>query len=186
MATNIKGVTGLTGRYASALFDLADENNALDDVAKDLGLLQELIDESDDLSRMIKSPIISRDEQTRAMMAILDRGKFSDLTKKFIGLISSNRRLFAVIGIIDDYLSILSNKRGEITADVVSAVPLSKDQEGKLLEKLDSVVTGEVSLRLNVDPGLLGGLVVKIGSRMVDSSISSKLQRLRLAMRGFG
>ena len=186
MASNIKGVTGLTGRYASALFDLADENNALDDVAKDLGLLQELIDESDDLSRMIKSPIISRDEQTRSMMAISDRGKFSDLTKKFIGLISSNRRLFAVRGIIDDYLTILSSKRGEITADVVSAVPLSKDQEGKLLEKLDSIVTGEVSLRLNVDPGLLGGLVVKIGSRMVDSSISSKLQRLRLAMRGFG
>ena len=186
MASNIKGVTGLTGRYASALFDLADENNVLDDVAKDLALLQELIDESDDLSRMIKSPIISRVEQTRSMMAILDRGKFSDLTKKFVGLISSNRRLFAVRGIIDDYLTILSSKRGEITADVVSAVPLSKDQEGKLLEKLDSIVTGEVSLRLNVDPGLLGGLVVKIGSRMVDSSISSKLQRLRLAMRGFG
>ena len=186
MASNIKGVTGLTGRYASALFDLAEENNVLDDVAKDLTLLQGLIDESDDLSRMIKSPIISRDEQTRSMMAILDKGKFSDLTKKFIGLISSNRRLFAVRGIIDDYLTILSSKRGEITADVVSAVPLSKDQEGKLLEKLDSIVTGEVSLRLNVDPGLLGGLVVKIGSRMVDSSISSKLQRLRLAMRGFG
>ena len=186
MASNIKGVTGLTGRYASALFDLAEENNVLDDVAKDLALLQELIDESDDLSRMIKSPIISRDEQTRSMMAILDKGKFSDLTKKFVGLISSNRRLFAVRGIIDDYLTILSSKRGEITADVVSAVPLSKDQEGKLLEKLDSIVTGEVSLRLNVDPGLLGGLVVKIGSRMVDSSISSKLQRLRLAMRGFG
>ncbi len=186
MASNIKGVTGLTGRYASALFDLAEENNVLDDVAKDLALLQELIDESDDLSRMIRSPIISRDEQTRSMMAILDKGKFNDLTKKFIGLISSNRRLFAVRGIIDDYLTILSNKRGEITADVVSAVPLSKDQEGKLLEKLDSIVTGEVSLRLNVDPGLLGGLVVKIGSRMVDSSISSKLQRLRLAMRGFG
>mgnify|MGYP001457528712 FL=1 len=186
MASNIKGVTGLTGRYASALFDLAEENNVLDDVAKDLTLLQALIDESDDLSRMIKSPIISRDEQTRSMMAILDKGKFSDLTKKFVGLISSNRRLFAVRGIIDDYLTILSSKRGEITADVVSAVPLSKDQEGKLLEKLDSIVTGEVSLRLNVDPGLLGGLVVKIGSRMVDSSISSKLQRLRLAMRGFG
>ena len=91
------------------------------------------------------------------MMEILDRGEFSDLTKKFIGLISSNRRLFALRGIIDDYLTILSNKRGEITADVVSAVPLSKDQEGKLLEKLDSVVTGEVSLRLNVDPDLLGG-----------------------------
>tara|TARA_B100000131_G_scaffold19394_1_gene19088 strand:+ start:1859 stop:2419 length:561 start_codon:yes stop_codon:yes gene_type:complete len=186
LATNIKGVTGLTGRYASALFDLADENNVLDDVAKDLSFLQELIEESDDLSRMIKSPIISRDDQTKSMMAILDKGKFSNLTKKFIGVISSNRRLFALRGIIEDYLTILSNKRGEVTADVVSAVPLSKDQEVRMLEKLDSVVPGEVSLRLNVDPGLLGGLVVKIGSRMVDSSVSSKLQRLRLAMRGIG
>ena len=186
MASDTTGVTGLAGRYATALFELADEQNALDQVADDLRALSELIDENDDLNRMVRSPVISRSEQGAAMDAILAQAGASDLTRKFIGLTSANRRLFALMDIIKGYLLILAGRRGELTADVTSAQPLNDKQTQDLLDVLKRAVGGNVSLNTTVDPDLLGGLVVKIGSRMVDSSLSTKLQQLRLAMRGVG
>ena len=186
MASDTTGVTGLAGRYATALFELADEQNALAQVANDLRALSELIDENDDLNRMVRSPVITRSEQGAAMDAILAQAGASDLTRKFVGLTSANRRLFALMDIIKGYLLILAGRRGELTADVTSAQPLNDKQTQDLLDVLKRAVGGNVSLNTTVDPDLLGGLVVKIGSRMVDSSLSTKLQQLRLAMRGVG
>ena len=186
MASDTTGVTGLAGRYATALFDLADEQNMLDEVADDLRKLSELISSNDDLNRMVRSPVISRIEKGAAMDVILAKAGSRDLTRKFIGLTSANRRLFSLMNIIEGYLLLLAGRRGELTAEITSARPLNDGQTQDLVDVLKQAVGGTVSLNTKVDPSILGGLVVKIGSRMVDSSLSTKLQQLRLAMRGVG
>lgn len=186
LASDTTGVTGLAGRYATALFELAEEQDTLDQVADDVRTLAMLIDGNDELTRMVRSPVISRSAQGAAMDAILTRAGASDLTRKFVGLTSSNRRLFALMDIINGYLMILAGRRGELTADITSAQPLNDKQTQDLLDVLKRTVGGNVSLSTKVDPDLLGGLIVKIGSRMVDSSLNTKLQQLRLAMRGVG
>ena len=186
LASDTTGVTGLAGRYATALFELAEEQDTLDQVADDVRTLAMLIDGNDELTRMVRSPVISRSAQGAAMDAILTRAGASDLTRKFVGLTSSNRRLFALMDIINGYLMILAGRRGELTADITSAQPLNDKQTQDLLDVLKQSVGGNVSLNTKVDPNLLGGLIVKIGSRMVDSSLNTKLQQLRLAMRGVG
>ena len=179
-------VTGLAGRYATALFDLAESENALDQVADDLRQLDQMIADSADLTRMLRSPVLSRTEQGVAITAILEAAGSSEITRKFAGVVAQNRRLFALTDIIDGYLAILAGRRGEVTAEVTSASPLTERQQADLEATLKSSVGGSVSIKSTVDPGLLGGLVVKLGSRMVDSSLRTKLQQLRLAMRGVG
>ena len=186
MASDTTGVTGLAGRYATALFELAEEQNALDLVAEDVRTLAALIDGNDELARMVRSPVISRSAQGAAMDAILASAGASNLTRKFVGLTSANRRLFVLMDIINGYLMILAGRRGELTADVTSAQQLNDKQAQDLLDVLKRSVGGNVSLNTKVDPDLLGGLIVMIGSRMVDSSLNTKLQQLRLAMRGVG
>ncbi len=186
MATDNTGATGLAGRYATALFELADTEGALDEVADDLKSLDRMILGSADLTRMIRSPVISRDEQGAAMNALLTAAGAGGLTRKFAGVLAGNRRLFALPEIIDQYLAILAGRRGEMTAEVTSAAKLSGKQLATLEATLKRSVGGEVSINEKVDPDVLGGLVVKLGSRMVDSSLNTKLQQLRLAMRGVG
>ena len=180
-------VAGFTGRYANALFELADEANSVDAVAKDLAAIKGLIDESEDLDRMVRSPAISREQQRRAMDAVLGKGGANSLVRKFIGVIAANGRLFALKQIVSRFLDDLSARRGEVSAEVVSAIPLDAALE-KELHKAVSHVAGsdKVSLTMRVDPSLIGGLVVRIGSRMIDSSIKSKLNRLELTMKGVG
>jgi F-type H+-transporting ATPase subunit delta len=179
-------VTGLSGRYATALFDLAESASALDQVADDLRQIEAMTAESDDLSRLIRSPAISRADQSAAMQALLEKVGAAELTRNFIGVVASNRRLFVLGDIIKDYLMVLAGRRGEMTADVTSAKPLSDGQQAEIVTALQTSVGGKVSLNSTVDPELLGGLVIKIGSRMVDSSLQTKLQHLKLAMRGVG
>lgn len=186
VSSDTTGVTGLAGRYATALYDLAESQNALDQVADDLRGLAQLIADSAELSRMVRSPAISRSEQGAAMLAILDQVGASELTKNFIGVTAANRRLFVISDIINGYLAILAGRRGEMTADVTSATPLSENQTAQLETALQGSVGGSVSINAKVDPGLMGGLIVKLGSRMVDSSLRTKLQQLRLVMRGVG
>ena len=186
MESDTKGVTGLTGRYASALFELADERDVRDRVAEELRVVVRLIEENNDLDRLLRSPIIPRIEQGAAMEAILEKAGASELTKKFVGLTSSNRRLFVLREIIRDYLLILSNRRGEVTAEVTSAEPLSDQQTSEILKVFKAALGEKVNLTTRLDASILGGLVVKIGSRMIDSSLKNKLQKLRLALRGVG
>lgn len=177
---------GLAGRYASALFDLADERKELDQVAEELKALKAAIAESEDLRRFIRSPLYDRDEQSKAMAAILDKAGAGELTRRFVLVVAHNRRLFALPGMIDAFLAELAHRRGEVTAQVTAANDLSDSQKDALLAALRKVVGGKVQMDLRIDRSLIGGLVVKVGSRMIDTSLRSKLERLELAMKGAG
>ncbi|WP_299620960.1 F0F1 ATP synthase subunit delta [Pelagibius sp.] len=186
MAGDNTSLSDLAGRYASALLDLADDRKALDEVAADLKALRALIDESADLRRLLTSPIYSRAQQSKAIAAILEKAGIGELTKRFVLVVADNHRLFALPAMIEGYLAELARRRGEITAEVTSARSLSDGQQAALLDALRATVGSKVQLDLQVDPALIGGLVVKVGSRMIDSSLRSKLQRLQLAMKGVG
>ncbi|MBN35952.1 MAG: F0F1 ATP synthase subunit delta [Rhodospirillaceae bacterium] len=186
MATEDSVVTGLSGRYARALYELAYESKQLDQAADDLRALSAALSESDDLRRLVDSPVLSRDEQGKAMTAIMDAMKTGDLVCNTVGLLAQQRRLFALDDIISDYLRLLAAHRGEATAEVTSARELSGDELDKLRAALKDIVGRDVAVETKVDPDLLGGLVVRIGSRMLDSSIRTKLERLELAMKGVG
>lgn len=177
---------GLAERYSQALFDLADEQRVVDTIAKDLDGLAAMIDSSPDLNRLIRSPVISRSDQMRAMEALVNAADMHELTGKFIGLLARNRRLFILPVIIRAYRRLLARRRGETAAEVTSAQKLSATQLEALAAQLKKVVGTDVSVADRVDPSILGGLIVRVGSRMVDSSLRTKLQRLRLAMKGVG
>ncbi len=181
-----QGSTGLAERYAGALFDLAEADGALDQVNGELQGLAELIRNSKDLERAIRSPVISRADQRNAMDAILEKQGTSSLTRRFVGLVAHNGRLFALPGIIAAYKLRLERSRGETSADVVSAQPLTQEQLAAVGAALKEAVGSQVVLSARTDPSLLGGLVVKLGSRMVDSSLKTKLLRLSFAIKGIG
>lgn len=173
-------------RYATALFELAESQNALDQVAGDLKTLKAMIRESADFCRLLDSPVLSRAEQGKAIIALAQAAKFSALTTNFLGLAAKNRRLFALAGMIEAFLGYLASKRGEVSAKVAAAVPLTDAQLESLVSTLKTTFGGNVAVDVTVDPALLGGMVVKVGSRMVDSSLRTKLQHLKLAMKGVG
>ena len=174
----------LAGRYASALYELADKDRVLDAIAEDLVKFRQLMLESEDLKRPIRSPVISRADQNSGLMTVLEKANASSLTKKFIGAVVMNRRIFVIAEIIDVFLSELAERRGEIKATVISAVELSARQLKDLTASLNKSLGQKVSIDLTVDTSLIGGLIVRVGSRMIDSSIRSKLERLQIAMKG--
>lgn len=184
MATEGTGVSGLAARYATALFDLADEQKALDQTAKDLAFLKQLLAESADLRRLVASPLIARADQARAMDAVLANAEMSALVRNFVGLVAQNRRLFALTGMIDGFLAELARRRGEQTAKVTAAAPLTAAQEEAIIETLRKALGSKISINVQVDPSLIAGMVVKVGSRMIDSSVRTKLNKLKLAMKG--
>ncbi len=177
---------GLAGRYATALFELADEAKKLDRVADDLSSLKEMIEQSEDLQSLVRSPLYGRDQLRAAMDGILARTDVDDLTRRFVLVVTENRRLFTLPQIINAYLAELARRRGEVTAKVTAARELTSDQQTALADALHKVAGGRVKIDLKVDPELLGGLVVQLGSRMIDTSLKSKLERLQLAMKGVG
>ena len=186
VATNDTIVEGVAGRYASALFDLASDSGKVADVETDLVTFQGLLDQSPDLVRLVRSPVIATDDQSKAIAAILDKVRISGLAANFLKLVTSNRRLFSIQDIIKAYRALAARSRGEVTAEVTSAVPLNNEQTAALKETLKASVGKDVTLQARVDPGLLGGLVVKVGSRMIDSSLKTKLQNLKVVLTGAG
>jgi len=186
LASEATGVSGLAERYATALFDLADERRILDEVASDLRELRAMLAGSADFALLVRSPSLTRGEQGKAIAALAARAGFSPLVRDFLAVVARNRRLFAVSAIIEAYLAKLAERRGEVTAEVTAARPLSETQLARLSEQLRRSVGRRVSVNARVDPGLIGGMIVKLGSRMVDGSLKSKLQRLQLAMKDLG
>jgi F-type H+-transporting ATPase subunit delta len=186
LASEATGVSGLAERYATALFDIADERRGLDEVASDLRQLRAMLAASVDLTRLVRSPILSRHDQAGAMAALAQRAGLSPLVRDFLAVVARNRRLFAVPAMIDAFLEKLAERRGEVTAEVVAAQPLSEAQLDALSEHLRRTVGRRVFVDARVDPRLIGGIIVKVGSRMVDGSVESKLRRLQLAMKGIG
>lgn len=167
-----------------ALFELAREQDALDAVAGDLGSFRELLEASADLRRLIHSPVLSREEQRRAITAVAAKGGAHDLTRRFLGLLAEKRRLFALPDVIDAYEAMLAAHRGEIKAEVISAVALTDEQRQTVERQLAEAAGQQVKIVTAVEPGLLGGLIIRIGSRMIDASLRSKLHQLELAMKG--
>jgi F-type H+-transporting ATPase subunit delta len=177
--------TGVAGRYASALFELADNAKSLDQVAQDLTTFRTMAGESADLKRLLASPVIGRALQSKALLAVLDAAGIKGLTRNFIGTVAANGRARELVAMAAAFLAELASRRGETTVAVTSAVPLSPAQQQQLSDALRSVLgSTKVSIDARVEPDILGGLVVKVGSRLFDSSIRSKLQRLQLAMKG--
>lgn len=173
----------MAGRYAAALLDLAKEQNALAEVEENLNKFQSLMDESEDLRRLVRSPVFSAEDQGKALGAVLAKAQIGGLAGNFLKLIARNRRLFAVTDMIRSFKALTAKARGEVPAEVTSAVALSDAHLTQLKEALKASVGKDVQLTTRVDPGLLGGLVVKVGSRMVDSSLRTKLNSIKYAMK---
>jgi F-type H+-transporting ATPase subunit delta len=175
---------GLAGRYANALFELAQEQKAVDAVSADLASLRRAMETSADLTRLVRSPVFSAADHARALKAILDKMGANELTTKFVLLLAQKRRLFVLLQIMSAYEHLVAKSRGETEAEVTAARTLSDGEIAELKAALKSKLGKEPRLHTKIDPSLLGGLVVKVGSRMIDSSLRTKLDGLRAAMKG--
>ena len=177
-------ISGMAGRYATALFELALENKAVDAVKKDLDQFDALIAGSADLSRLVRSPVFDADEQLKALHAVLAKAGIGGLAANFLRVITTNRRLFAVRDMIRGYHALVARHKGEVMAHVTVAEKLSDTHLDALKSALKSVTSGKnIDLDVKVDPAIIGGLIVKVGSRMVDSSLRTKLNSIKLAMK---
>ena len=172
------------GRYAAALFEIAKDEKQLAQVESDVRTFQGMLAESEDLRRLVRSPVITAENQADALTALFGKAGISGLTANFLRLIARNRRLFAVADMLKNFRALLARERGEVSADVASAHPLSADQLNALKDALSAQVGKDVQIDTRVDPNLLGGLIVKVGSRMIDSSLRTKLNNLKVAMKG--
>lgn len=179
-------VSGLSGRYAVALFDLAKEGGDLESVAADLDSIDAMMRDSADLMRLVRSPVISREDQGKAMDAVMAQAEIGATTRRFIGLVARNRRLFSLGAMIGSFRQLLASHRGEVTAEVTSAQALDADQLSAVSASLAKAVGREVNVTADVDESLIAGLVVKVGSRMIDNSLRTKLQNLQFAMKEVG
>lgn len=179
-----KAEGGLAGRYANALFELARDQKAIDAVSADLASLRRALETSPDLSRLVRSPVFSAADHAKALTAILDKMGATALTAKFVLLLAQKRRLFVLTQIIAAYERLVARARGETEAEVTAARALSGGEITELKAVLKSKLGKEPRLHTKIDPTLLGGLVVKVGSRMIDSSLRTKLDGLRSAMKG--
>ncbi len=186
MADSSALVSGVAERYASALFDLAREGKALDAVAGDLARIEALVEGSADLKRLIMSPVFSAEEQLAAVSAIMEKAGIRGTAANFVRVVARNRRLFALPGMIRGYREMLARHRGEVTATVTSAEPLSETHLAALREALKASLGKDVALDAKVDPALIGGLVVQVGSRMIDTSLRTKLNAMKFAMKEVG
>ena len=184
MAGEDQTISGMAGRYATALFELALENKAVDAVKKDLDQFDALIADSADFRRLVRSPVFDADEQLKALSAVLAKAGIGGLAANFLSVITTNRRLFAVRDMIRGYRALVARHKGEVTARVTVAEKLSDTNLDALKSALKAVTSGkDIDLHVKIDPAIIGGLVVKVGSRMVDSSLRTKLNSIKLAMK---
>ena len=184
MASKNSHSAGLALRYATAAFELAAEERAINQLAADFAQLKTLLQESPELARLVRSPLFTREEQAKGMEAVLAKAGAGDLTRKLVLLLAQKRRLFALAGIIRAFEFLLARHRGEVAAEVTSAHELSAAETAELRRVLKDKLGREPRLTAHVDSKLLGGLVLKVGSRMIDSSLRAKLDGLRAAMKG--
>jgi len=179
-------VSSAAGRYATALFELAGETDALAQTEQDMAALGLALEASDDLRALISTPIYTRDQQARAMASVAETMGLSALVRNVVGLMAGKGRIFMLGGVIDIFAQLMADHRGEVTADVTAARALSDAQQAGLIGTLKATIGREVKLNVTVDEDIIGGLVVKVGSKMIDTSIRSKLASLQNAMREAG
>ena len=186
MAAEHQSVSGVSGRYATALFELARDERSIDQIKADLDAFAGLVDQSSDLSRLVRSPVFTADEQAKGLNAVLAKAGIGGTTAKFLGVLTANRRLFAVRDVIRAFNVLVARFKGEASADVTVAEPLNDKNLDALKAALKSVTGKDVALNVKVDPSIIGGLIVKLGSRMVDSSLRTKLNSIKHAMKEAG
>ncbi|MDG2187533.1 MAG: F0F1 ATP synthase subunit delta [Hyphomicrobiales bacterium] len=171
-------------RYAKAIFELANENEILDQVSNDLFTLEKAIIDSKDLRRLISSPTFSSDEQMQVMEQILNKQKATDIIKNFINVLIKNRRINILVSIIGGFNLLILSNSGEVRAEVTSAQDLSMEQLDGIKSNLKKLTEKEIKLETKLDPEIMGGIIVKIGSQMIDTSVSTKLNNLKILMKG--
>jgi F-type H+-transporting ATPase subunit delta len=176
-------LSGVAARYASALFEVAQDAGSVEAVAGDLDRFDEVVQSSPDLARLIRNPIFTAEEQERAISAILERLGVAGLTRNFIRLVASKRRLFALPDMIRVFRRLVSDSKGIVQAQVVLAERPSDAVMNEITAALREVAKAEVALDVKIDPSLIGGIIVKIGSRMVDASVRTKLNSIRLSLK---
>ena len=186
MAAEDPSVSGVSGRYATALFELARDEKSIDAVRADLDRFDAMLADSADLSRLVRSPVFSADTQAKALAAVLDKAGISGTSAKFLKVLTANRRLFAVSDVIRAFRALVARFKGEATADVTVAEQLNDKNLDALKTALKSVTGKDVTLNVKIDPSIIGGLVVKLGSRMIDSSLRTKLNSIKHAMKEAG
>lgn len=173
----------MAGRYANALFELALETNAFDAVSADLEKFDAMVAGSPDLQRLVRSPVFGAEEQTRAVAEVLNKAAIGGLAAKFIKLVAGNRRLFAVRDMIRGFKALVAKHKGEVMAQVTVAEKLNDARLNEIKAALKTVTGKDVQVDVQVDPAIIGGLIVKVGSRMVDSSLRTKLNAIKFAMK---
>ena len=183
MASQLSSGDLISERYASALYDLAVEKKIVDLVLEDLTFIQKCIQENKDLKLLAKSPLITSSDKLNIFEKILSKQKADNLTNTFLKVISNNRRFAKLSSIISHFMNINSQKRGNVLADVTSADELSDNQKNVIKDQLKQTLGEKLSLNFNVDRKIIGGLIVKVGSKMVDSSLATKINKLKIAMR---
>jgi F-type H+-transporting ATPase subunit delta len=179
-------VSGVAGRYATALFELALESNAIDRIRADLVKFQALLGESADLQRLVRSPVFAADVQVKALDAVFKSAGIGGTAANFLRLVASKRRLFAMSDIIRDFNLLVANHKGEVSAKVTVAEPLSAARLAEVKAALAEVTGKDVVVDVKVDPSIIGGLIVKLGSRMIDTSLRTKLHAIKNAMKEVG
>jgi F-type H+-transporting ATPase subunit delta len=176
----------VSGRYATALFELARDEKSIDAVRADLDQFDAMLNDSADLKRLVRSPVFAADTQSKALAAVLDKAGITGISANFLKVLTANRRLFAVSDVIRAFRALVARFKGEASADVTVAEPLSDKNLDALKTALKAVSGKDVTLNVKVDPSIIGGLVVKLGSRMVDSSLRTKLNSIKHAMKEAG
>jgi F-type H+-transporting ATPase subunit delta len=176
-------VSGMAGRYATALFELARDEKAIDSVKADLDRFDLMLAESPDLTRLVRSPVFSAEQQGKALSAVLALAGIGGLAAKFLAVVAANRRLFAARQILEDFRALVAGHKGEVTADVTLAQKPDDRQLAAIKDALRAVTGKDVQVDVKVDPSIIGGLIVKLGSRMVDSSLRTKLNSIKHAMK---
>lgn len=177
-------VSGLAGRYATALFELARESNTIDAVAASLKTVTAALDEGGDFAALVTNPLVGREAGAKAVTAVARALGLDSITTNFLGVLAQNRRLAVLRDVVRDFGVLVSAHRGEVAAQVTAAHALTDEQVAQLKQKLKAGLGQEVVVDLRIDPSILGGLIVKVGSKMIDSSLKTKLDTLSLAMKG--
>ena len=184
MASKISSGDLISERYGSALYDLASEKKCIDSILNDFEVAEKVFKESSELRHVIRSPLVNSDEKLNILLKIFSQSKLHDLTTTFLKVLNDNKRISNLISIILQFKKINSEKRGDITADVTSADELSEDDKNNITNQLKNSLGQKLSLNFDVDKDIIGGLIVRVGSKMIDTSILNKINKLKIAMKG--
>ena len=184
MTSKISSSDIISDRYGSALYDLASEKKCIDEILNDFDVIEKVMKESSELRHVIKSPLVNSEEKLNILLKIFAGLSFNSLTTTFLKVLDNNKRISNILSIILQFKKINSEKRGDIAANVISANELSEDEKNNITNQLKNTLGQKLSLNFNVDKEIIGGLIVKVGSKMIDTSIANKINKLKIAMKG--